>query len=119
MAFSQKNASNASSKTSVPISPPSNTAQARLESILDHIKSPKSRYGRPVPKCWVPMQDQPLRHPRKLRVVTIGGGISAMNLAYMIQHEKKMDDVIEHVIYEKNEMLGGTWWVNRYPGVAW
>ncbi|KAF2661447.1 FAD/NAD(P)-binding domain-containing protein [Lophiostoma macrostomum CBS 122681] len=57
-------------------------------------------------------------HPRKLRMVTIGGGISAMNLAHMLMHEKKMDDVVEHVIYEANEVLGGTWWVNKYPGVA-
>lgn len=76
------------------------------------------------------MNDQPLRHPRKLKVVTIGGGISAMNLAYMIQHETfsgpggkeagewKMDDLVEHCIYEKDEVLGGTWWANRYPGVA-
>ncbi|KAF2472257.1 FAD/NAD(P)-binding domain-containing protein [Lindgomyces ingoldianus] len=41
-------------------------------------------------------------------MVTIGGGISAMNLAYMIMHEKNMDDIVE----------GWTWWVNRYPGVA-
>jgi cation diffusion facilitator CzcD-associated flavoprotein CzcO len=52
-------------------------------------------------------------------MVTIGGGISAMNLAHMVTHEKKMDDVVEHVIYEANEVLGGTWWVNKYPGVAW
>ncbi|KAF1944551.1 hypothetical protein EJ02DRAFT_442585 [Clathrospora elynae] len=47
------------------------------------------------------MQDQPLRHPRKLRVVTIGAAISAMNMAYEIHAE-----------------LGGTRLVNTYPAVA-
>lgn len=25
---------------------------------------------------------------------------------------------VEHVIYEKNEDIGGTWFENRYPGAA-
>ncbi|CAO2650612.1 Nn.00g019040.m01.CDS01 [Neocucurbitaria sp. VM-36] len=113
-----------------PIAAPSATAQRRLEALLSTIKPPSSRYGRPVPKCWVPMQDQPLRHPRKLRVVTIGAAISAMNMAYEIQYgyEKlgtqeegtrgKLEDVVEHCIYESNMEIGGTWLVNTYPGVA-
>ena len=76
------------------------------------------------------MQEQPLRHPRKLRVVTIGAAISAMNMAYEVQYgyEKlgteeegtrgKLEDVVEHCIYESNEEIGGTWLVNTYPGVA-
>ncbi|KAL5393431.1 hypothetical protein DPSP01_000251 [Paraphaeosphaeria sporulosa] len=69
------------------------------------------------------MQHQPLRHPRKLRVVTIGGGISAMNLAYEVMHgydeeAGNLEDIVEHCVYEKGEELGGTWVVNRYPGVA-
>ncbi|KAF2189456.1 hypothetical protein K469DRAFT_736803 [Zopfia rhizophila CBS 207.26] len=51
------------------------------------------------------MQNQPLRHPRKLRMVTIRGGISVMNLEYMIQRENKMDDAVECVIYEANYTL--------------
>lgn len=41
-----------------------------------------------------------------------------MNLAYMVQHGEKLDDIVECVIYEAGEVLGGTWAVNRYPGVA-
>ncbi|PSN72779.1 FAD/NAD(P)-binding domain-containing protein [Corynespora cassiicola Philippines] len=100
------------------IEPSSPTAQKRLEALLATIRPPETRYYRQVPKCWVPVQEQPLRHPRKLRVVTIGGGISAMNLAYVVQHNKDMEEVVEHCIYEKNDVLGGTWWVNHYPGVA-
>ena len=113
-----------------PIAAPSSTAQRRLEALLSTVKPPVSRYGRPVPECWVPMQDQPLRHPRKLRVVTIGAAISAMNMAYEIQYgyEKlgtkaegtrgQLEEVVEHCIYESNEEIGGTWLVNTYPGVA-
>lgn len=113
-----------------PIAAPSSTAQRRLEALLSTVQPPVSRYGRPIPNCWVPMQDQPLRHPRKLRVVTIGAAISAMNMAYEIQYgyEKlgskeeatrgRLEEVVEHCIYESNEEIGGTWLVNTYPGVA-
>lgn len=109
---------------------PSPSAQRRLDALLASIEPPKTRYGRPVPKCWAPMQNQPLRHPRKLRVVTIGAAISAMNMAYEIQYgyEKlgteeegtrgKLEDMVEHCIYDSNDDLGGTWLVNTYPGVA-
>jgi cation diffusion facilitator CzcD-associated flavoprotein CzcO len=29
-----------------------------------------------------------------------------------------MEDYCEHVIYEKNPEVGGTWYENQYPGVA-
>lgn len=112
------------------IESPSPTAQRRLEALLSSIEPPKTRYGRPVPECWVPVKEQPLRHPRKLRVVTIGAAISAMNMAYEIQYgyenlgtdqegaRGKLEDVVEHCIYESNKEIGGTWLVNTYPGVA-
>lgn len=43
---------------------------------------------------------------RRLKVITIGAGYSGIMLAYNI--EKRCDN-IEHVIYEKNPDLGGTW----------
>ena len=49
-----------------------------------------------------------------LRVVTIGTGISGILMAYQIQ---KNTQNVEHVIYEKNANLGGTWLENRYPGM--
>nr|POE63579.1 putative sterigmatocystin biosynthesis monooxygenase stcw [Quercus suber] len=50
---------------------------------------------------------------RKLRVLTIGGGVSGILMAYQIQ---KHCSNVEHIIYEKNEDIGGTWLENRYPG---
>ncbi|KAL3603121.1 hypothetical protein FPOAC2_07438 [Fusarium poae] len=52
---------------------------------------------------------------RRLKVVTIGAGFSGILLAYELQ--KKCQNV-EHVIYEKNHEIGGTWLENRYPNCA-
>jgi len=52
---------------------------------------------------------------RKLKVLTIGAGLSGIQLAYHIQ---KDCENVEHVIYEKNSDVGGTWYENRYPGCA-
>ncbi|KAH7381347.1 hypothetical protein DE146DRAFT_704940 [Phaeosphaeria sp. MPI-PUGE-AT-0046c] len=52
---------------------------------------------------------------RKLKILTIGAGVSGIQMAYMIQ---KYCQNVEHVIYEKNAELGGTWLENRYPGCA-
>ncbi|PPJ56015.1 hypothetical protein CBER1_03410 [Cercospora berteroae] len=59
-------------------------------------------------------QDRCYRDPsnRKIRVLTIGAGISGILMAYQIQ---KQCENVEHVIYEKNENIGGTWLENRYP----
>ncbi|KAF4502476.1 monooxygenase [Fusarium agapanthi] len=48
---------------------------------------------------WVPVQEGPSFQPRKLKVVCIGW---FMDLR----------------IYEKNDDIGGTWLVNKYPGIA-
>jgi cation diffusion facilitator CzcD-associated flavoprotein CzcO len=50
---------------------------------------------------------------RKLKILTIGAGLSGIQMAYQIQ---KNTQNVEHVIYEKNANLGGTWLENRYPG---
>lgn len=47
---------------------------------------------------------------RKIRVLTIGAGVSGIMMAYQIQ---KLCQNVEHVIYEKNEEIGGTWLENR------
>ncbi|KAH8901434.1 monooxygenase [Thozetella sp. PMI_491] len=54
-------------------------------------------------------------YERKVKVITIGAGISGIFLSYLIQ---KHGENIEHVIYEKNGDIGGTWLENRYPGCA-
>lgn len=43
---------------------------------------------------------------RKIRVLTIGGGVSSIMMAYQIQ---KLCENVEHVVYEKNADIGGTW----------
>lgn len=48
-----------------------------------------------------------------MKVLTIGAGFSGILLAYQIQ---KHCENVDHVIYEKNADLGGTWLENRYPG---
>jgi len=52
---------------------------------------------------------------RKLRVLTIGAGVTGTLMAYRIQRDCPN---VEHVIYEKNADIGGTWLENRYPGCA-
>lgn len=43
---------------------------------------------------------------RKIKVITIGAGISGIFMSYLIQ---KFGNNIEHVVYEKNGDIGGTW----------
>ncbi|KAK5052669.1 hypothetical protein LTR84_002534 [Exophiala bonariae] len=67
---------------------------------------------------WVDVRDEFLGKPhRRLRVVTIGAGFSGLTMANKIQRTHQLDDIIEHVIYEKNPDIGGTWYENKYPGV--
>lgn len=56
--------------------------------------------------CSVP-QDSTWMDPqnRKMRVLTIGAGISGILMAYQIQ---KQCENVEHVIYDKNSDIGGT-----------
>ncbi|KAK2601423.1 hypothetical protein N8I77_010873 [Diaporthe amygdali] len=88
----------------------------------------KTRYGKPLPPSWIPLCQKPLGTPtRRLRIVTIGGAVAGMGFAYKLQHEHKLttggcegreDPLVEHTIYEANADIGGTWLVNKYPGVA-
>lgn len=52
---------------------------------------------------------------RRLRVLSIGAGVSGILMAYQIQ---KLCGNVDHIIYEKNEDIAGTWLENRYPGCA-
>ncbi|KAK1777332.1 hypothetical protein QBC45DRAFT_417018 [Copromyces sp. CBS 386.78] len=60
-------------------------------------------------------KDTPVENLRPLRVVVIGAGYSGIGAA--IRLPEKLRNV-ELVVYEKYEGIGGTWWVNTYPGVA-
>ncbi|KAL0256798.1 hypothetical protein SLS55_009195 [Diplodia seriata] len=59
--------------------------------------------------------EQPSRTGRKLRVIAIGAGASALNFAHDVD-TSALD--VELVCYEKNAEIGGTWFENRYPGCA-
>lgn len=48
-----------------------------------------------------------------MRVITIGAGPSGIN---MIRTLRRQLSNFEHVVYEKNEKPGGTWYENKYPG---
>lgn len=57
--------------------------------------------------------EKPSRAGRKLRIICLGAGASALNLAHEIDISP-LD--LELVCYEKNPSIGGTWYENKYPG---
>lgn len=61
------------------------------------------------------VREEPLGTLRRVRIVTIGAGLSGTN---MIRTLKLNTSNFEHVVYEKNSEIGGTWFENRYPGCA-
>ncbi|KAI1825577.1 flavin-binding monooxygenase [Xylaria intraflava] len=61
------------------------------------------------------LKDAPLDGHSRIKVRVIGAGFSGIYLGIRISQRLRNVDL---EIYEKNEALGGTWWVNRYPGVA-
>lgn len=71
------------------------------------------------PDNWAPIREEPAYSRRRLKVVCIGAGMGGITFAHKVRHEYKLDDVIDFVIYEKNPDVGGTWYENKYPGVAW
>lgn len=72
-----------------------------------------------TPANWVSVKEEPVYARRKLRMICIGAGYSGLTLAHKIKHELKLADEIDLTIYEKNPQVGGTWFENTYPGVAW
>lgn len=72
-----------------------------------------------TPPNWVPCAEQPAYARRKLKIICIGAGYSGLTLAHKIDHELKLGDFVELKTYEKNPEVGGTWFENTYPGVAW
>lgn len=57
--------------------------------------------------------EEPLGSTRHIRIVGIGAGMSGIN---MIRTLRLHLTNYEHVVYEKNASIGGTWYENRYPG---
>jgi cation diffusion facilitator CzcD-associated flavoprotein CzcO len=52
---------------------------------------------------------------RPIKVIYIGAGVSGICSAIRLPEKVKN---LELTIYDKNPEVGGTWWENRYPGVA-
>ena len=56
------------------------------------------------------VEEHPIGEPRRLRIITIGAGASGLNMARQLELHMKN---VEHIIYEKNSGVGGTWFENR------
>lgn len=61
------------------------------------------------------LKDDPIENQRPLKVRVIGAGYCGIYLGIRIPQRLRNIDL---QIYDKNDGLGGTWWVNRYPGCA-
>ena len=85
---------------------------------LDEIES---RYNSNAkPDCWVPMEKETAWSvKRKVKVACIGAGFSGMMFAQKVYFEDEYKGRIDLTVYDKNASVGGTWFVNNYPGVAW
>lgn len=63
--------------------------------------------------------EQPAFSPtRRLRVACIGAGFAGLPIAHKVQHEFKLENEVDLVIYDRNPEIGGTWYENTYPGAA-
>jgi hypothetical protein len=61
------------------------------------------------------IKEQPLGTLRPIKVIIIGAGVSGINLARTL---KQQTVHVDHVVYDKNPDVGGTWYENCYPGCA-
>lgn len=60
-------------------------------------------------------QDQPVNKGREIRAIIIGAGVSGIGLYIrLLQYVPN----IRITVLEKNPSVGGTWYENKYPGVA-
>lgn len=48
-------------------------------------------------------------------VVIVGGGESGIAMGYKLKVDLGFD---QFRIFERQSGIGGTWWINRYPGVT-
>lgn len=63
----------------------------------------------------LPRHERPVDDLRPLKVICIGAGASGILAG--IRLPQKIPN-LDLTIYEKNEDVGGTWYENKYPGVA-
>jgi len=89
-----------------------------LHATLNGIKATHANGTSSSSKYAIPLNQQLAFTPRKIRVITIGAGYSALVIAHNFQHKNpEMQDIVEHKIFEGRSEVGGTWLVNTYPGV--
>ncbi|EON96822.1 putative phenylacetone monooxygenase protein [Phaeoacremonium minimum UCRPA7] len=90
-------------------------AGPRLTQISDHVPT-ETNGAKPSPHTKdgaYSVREEPLGTPKPIRIIGIGAGASGINMVRTLR--LNLTDY-EHVIYEKNEDVGGTWFENRYPG---
>ncbi|KAK9450521.1 uncharacterized protein V1518DRAFT_414073 [Limtongia smithiae] len=63
----------------------------------------------------ISMENRSIDEPRPIKVITIGAGISGIIAG--IRFPQRIPN-LDLVIYDKNPEVSGTWYENRYPGVA-
>ncbi|OTB00442.1 hypothetical protein M426DRAFT_324306 [Hypoxylon sp. CI-4A] len=61
------------------------------------------------------LREGPIDRHRPIKVRVIGAGYSGIYLGVRIPQRLRN---VDFTIYEKEESVGGTWWVNKYPGCA-
>lgn len=54
------------------------------------------------------------RAPSYSRVACIGAGLAGIALGVQLKRWYNLDDI---QLFERNDDLGGTWYVNSYPGM--
>lgn len=81
----------------------------RVKQIAGHLAESQQ----PLGTTPYQIQEQPLGTTRHVRIIGIGAGMSGINMIRTLRLH--MTDY-EHVVYEKNPAIGGTWYENRYPG---
>lgn len=92
---------------------PTETIKTKVANGTATATSAPSSFSRSTPYTVL---EQPSRTGRKLRVIVIGAGASALNFAHDVDTTPSLD--VDLVCYEKNAEIGGTWFENKYPGCA-
>lgn len=49
-------------------------------------------------------------------VLIVGAGASGIAMACRLKEKLGFD---QFRVFDRQAGIGGTWWINRYPGVAW
>ncbi|RBA19233.1 hypothetical protein FPRO05_10162 [Fusarium proliferatum] len=60
-------------------------------------------------------QDGPGPGPQHRRVIIIGGGFGGIAMACQLKAKLRCTDFC---VLERQSGIGGTWWINNYPGIA-